>query len=208
MPITKGDAADKSLLHQNHRCEGAQRSESDWNDSMQKKVKQVWNIITSVLIGLVVLLAFALWGVRIFGLEGLVVQSGSMEPAYPVGSLVYVKETDPSGLEVGDVITFRSAGEVLCTHRIAEVLEENGSRCFITKGDNNDAADSNPVLPRNLVGKVVWMIPGLGYFAAYIQNPPGLYIAVCAAAVLLLLTILPDLIFPEDKDEKKQEEAQ
>jgi len=175
---------------------------------MQKKVKQVWNIITSVLIGLVVLLAFALWGVRIFGLEGLVVQSGSMEPAYPVGSLVYVKETDPSGLEVGDVITFRSAGEVLCTHRIAEVLEENGSRCFITKGDNNDAADSNPVLPRNLVGKVVWMIPGLGYFAAYIQNPPGLYIAVCAAAVLLLLTILPDLIFPEDKDEKKQEEAQ
>lgn len=175
---------------------------------MQKKVKQVWNIITSVLIGFVVLLALLLWGVRIVGLEGLVVQSGSMEPAYPVGSLVYVKETDPDKLEVGDVITFRSAGEVLCTHRIAEVREENGSVSFITKGDNNDSADSNPVLPQNLEGKVVGMIPGLGYFAAYIQNPPGLYIAVCAAAVLLLLTILPDLIFPEDKDDKKQEEAQ
>lgn len=175
---------------------------------MQKNVKQVWNTITSVLIGLVVLLAILLWGVRLVGLEGLVVQSGSMEPSYPVGSLVYVKQSDPAKLEVGDVITFESGGMVRCTHRIAEIREENGSVRFITKGDNNEAADSNPVLPQSIVGKVVFMIPWLGYFAAYIQNPPGLYITICAAAVLLLLTILPDLIFNEEKDDKKQEEAQ
>ena len=57
---------------------------------MKHTVKAVWNIITNILVGLVVLLAIALVGVRLVGIQVFTVLSGSMEPAYHVGSLIYV----------------------------------------------------------------------------------------------------------------------
>lgn len=60
---------------------------------MRKTIKRIWNWISSILVAAVVLLAVALVGVRIVGLQPYVVLSGSMEPTYPVGSLIYVKST-------------------------------------------------------------------------------------------------------------------
>lgn len=173
---------------------------------MQKTIQQVWNAVTTVLVGLMVILAALLWGFRLLGYEVLVVQSGSMEPNYHVGSLVYVKPVDESELETGDVITFELGGGVRGTHRIIEVLDEDGSLSFRTKGDANEAADQNPVLPEAVVGEVKFTIPCLGFLISYIQQPPGTYITISVVAVLLLLTILPDIIFPEGNKKNKQEE--
>lgn len=171
-------------------------------------IKRVWNAITTVLVSLMVILAALLWGFRILGFEILVVQSGSMEPNYHVGSLVYVKPVETAELNPGDVITFELGGGVRGTHRIIDVLHEDGKVSFVTKGDNNDHADFNPVLPENIVGQVKFTIPYLGFLITYIQQPPGIYITVSVVSVILLLTILPDIIFPEEKDQKKQEETQ
>jgi len=164
-----------------------------------KAIKRIWNAVTTVLIGLMVILAALLWGFRPFGYEILIVQSGSMEPSCPVGSLVYIKPVDAAELKTGDIITFELGGGLRGTHRITAVTEENGSLAFRTKGDANDMEDSNPVAPKDIVGKVTLTIPKLGYLVTYIQNPPGTYVTICAAAFLLLLTILPDLIFPNEK---------
>lgn len=174
---------------------------------MRNTIKQVWNAVTTVLVGLMVILAALLWGFRLFGYEVLVVQSGSMEPNYHVGALVYVKPVDAAELETGDVITFELGGGVRGTHRIIEVLEDNGSLSFRTKGDNNDDADVNPVLPEAILGEVKFTIPYLGFLISYIQQPPGTYVAISVVAVLLLLTILPDIIFPEENDKNKQEDS-
>lgn len=171
---------------------------------MSKTVKRIWNAITTILVSLMVILAFLLWGFPLLGMEVFVVQSGSMEPAYPVGALVYVKETDASKLEAGDVITFEMGGGVRGTHRIIEVVEENGTPAFRTKGDANEIADSSLVAASDLVGKVIFSIPNLGFLVSYIQQPPGIYIAFSAAAVILILLVLPDIIFA---DKKKQEAA-
>ena len=172
---------------------------------MRNTIKRVWNVVTTVLVGLMVILAALLWGFRLLGFEVLVVQSGSMEPNYHVGSLVYVKPVDASELEIGDVITFELGGGVRGTHRMIEVLDDNGNLSFRTKGDNNDDADFNPIFPEAIVGEVKFTIPHLGFLITYIQQPPGTYVAISVVAVLLLLTILPDLIFPEES--KKKEEA-
>ena len=58
--------------------------------------KKIWNGITTVIVILVVILAILLAGVRLFGLQVFTVLSGSMEPTYHVGSLIYVKKTDPA----------------------------------------------------------------------------------------------------------------
>ena len=121
---------------------------------MQSKIKIIWNAATTVLVSLLVLLAALLWGFRLLGYEILVVQSGSMEPSYHVGSLVYVKPVDASKLEAGDVITFELGGGVRGTHRIIEVLDDNGSLSFRTKGDANNDVDQSLVAERNIIGKV------------------------------------------------------
>ena len=173
---------------------------------MNDTIKRIWNAATTVLVALVVILAMLIWGVQLFGLDVLVVQSGSMEPAYPTGSLVYVKETEPAELQVRDVITFNLGNNVRGTHRIIELVPDENDPDLIrfrTKGDANEYADSGLVDPSDIVGKVVFGIPLLGYLIAYIQQPPGTYIAVAVGALLLLLTFLPEIIFDDGK--KKEE---
>lgn len=175
---------------------------------MNKTIKKIWNWISGVLVGIVVLLAIALVGVRLIGLEPYVVLSGSMEPTYHVGSLIYVKDVDPYELESGDVITFMLDEDTVATHRIVEVVpDETDSTVvrFKTKGDANAAEDGSLVHYKNVIGSPVFTIPQLGYVANYIQNPPGTYIAISAGAILLLLVFLPDL-FGSDDEEKKQKQ--
>lgn len=170
---------------------------------MNKTFKLIWNIITGVIVGIVVLLAVALAGVRIIGLKPYTVLSPSMEPAYHVGSLIYVKNVDPFDLKVGDPITFMLDEDTIATHRIVEVLpDENDPTVlrFFTKGDANANADGNSVHSKNIIGKPVFTIPYLGYFADYIQNPPGTYVAICIGALIVLLAFIPDLFGSDDKN--------
>ena len=176
---------------------------------MNQKIRKIWNAATSVLVSVLLILAVALWGVRFLGMDVFVVQSGSMEPAYHVGSVVYVRSVKPSELEVGDVITFNMTGTLRGTHRIIEVVDDGGSRAFRTKGDANEEADLGLVKPSSIVGKVVFSLPYLGYFAAFIQQPPGSYLLISVGALILLLILLPDLLFPENKtkNEKMEDET-
>ena len=173
---------------------------------MTKTMKSLWNILTTLLVTVVVLLALALVGVRLVGLQPYIVLSGSMEPTYHVGSLVYVKKVDYKQLQVGDPITYMISQDTVVTHRIIEVLvdeEDPNTLRYFTKGDANDAPDGTSVHYKNIIGKPVFSLPYLGYVSNYIQHPPGMYLAIAAGAILMLLVFLPDL-FEEDGDKKKK----
>ena len=176
---------------------------------MGKIIKKVWNAITTVLVILIVILAILLVGVRLAGFRVFTVLSGSMEPTYHVGSLIYVKDVDYRQLEAGDVITFMLDENTVATHRIIQVVpdeDEPEVLRYATQGDANDAPDGTLVHYKNVIGTPVFTIPKLGYVANYIQNPPGTYIAISGAAILLLLMFLPDL-FSEDEPKKTAESA-
>lgn len=170
------------------------------------KMKRIWDLFSGLVVALVVILAVALVGVRLIGFQVYTVLSGSMEPEYPVGSLIYVKEIDYRELEVGDVITYMLDADTVVTHRITRVLpdeNEPDTLRFFTKGDANDAEDGASVHYKNIIGSPVLSVPKLGYLAAYIQNPPGMYIAIAVGALMVMLVFLPDL-FIDDKKEKKK----
>ena len=170
-------------------------------------IKKIGNVVTTVLVVAVVLLAIALAGVRLFGLQVYTVLSGSMEPAYHVGALLYDKKVDPAQLRPGDVITFMLDEETIVTHRIVEVVpdEEDPSVIrFRTKGDANAAEDGSLVHYKNVLGTPVFAIPKLGYFASFVQQPPGLYVAIAFGAVLVLLAFLPDLLGDDKKKKGKR----
>ena len=174
---------------------------------MGKTLLKIWNGITTILVVLVVLLALLLAGPRILGMDVFTVLSGSMEPTYHTGSLIYVKDVDPFELEAGDVITFMLDEDTVATHRVVEVVpdEEDASTVrFRTKGDANNAEDGSLVHYKNVLGSPVFTIPKLGYFANFIQNPPGMYLAISAGAVLLMMVFLPDLFTSDDSEEPKR----
>ena len=174
---------------------------------MGKTLKKILNVISTILVAIVVVLALLLVGARFIGLNVYTVLSGSMEPTYHVGSLIYVKDVDTDELKAGDVITYMLDEDTIVTHRIADVIPDETDPSIIrfqTKGDANDSVDGSLVHYKNVIGTPVFSIPKLGYLANYIQKPPGRYIAISAGAIILLLVFLPDLFSDDGKSEKKK----
>ena len=128
----------------------------------------------------------------VFHIIYIVVLSGSMTPAIPVGSVVVVLPTDPAEVVVGDAITFSSQSdpEVLITHRVVEVIEkESGSLRFRTKGDANEEEDTYLVPAKGVKGVVMATAPYLGY--ANLNNAPEF---LRTRNGFLLLTVLPGML--------------
>lgn len=159
-------------------------------------IKKIWNTVTTLVVILVVILALLLVGARLLGSQILVVLSGSMEPYYHVGSIIFVKDVPPQSLQVGDDITFRIADDTVATHRIVEILPDaTGSinLYFRTKGTANTTTDE-PVPADQVLGKVVGTIPLLGYLFDFVKYPPGTYICLAGATIMVLLAFVPDII--------------
>lgn len=176
---------------------------------MNRSIKKAWNVVSSILVALVVILALLLVGARLVGLQVFTVLSGSMEPTYHTGSLIYVKKVDPFTIEAGTPITFMMDEDTIATHRVVGVVpdeEDSTVIRFRTKGDANDAEDGTLVHYKNVIGTPVFSIPYLGYVSDYITNPPGMYIGFTVLGIIILMLFAPDLLRAADKADKKAEE--
>lgn len=159
-------------------------------------------ILSSVLCLYVVVKRTMSDDVSLFGYRSFYVVSGSMEPEIPVGTTIIVKEHKENDYEVGDVITFSSKdGEIMGqpnTHRIIEVVEKNGERAYVTKGDANQTADpGDPVKFEDIYGKLVVnsdKIEWLGTLVAYLNTPAGFLIILIVPILLITVFVMKDLI--------------
>lgn len=133
---------------------------------------------------------------RLFGCHIYSVVSGSMEPKLPVGSLIYVQETAPEEIAVGEIIAYYGGGESdtgsIITHRVLENRVVMGE--LITKGDANERADRYPVPYANVIGKTVYVIKGAGIAAEIFTSTTGKLLAGCAIGAAMLLHGLAALI--------------
>ena len=112
----------------------------------------------------------------------MVAHGGSMRPAINVGDLAVIKRVNPSQIHVGDMLTFHRRRQVV-THRVIEVLS-NGD--FITKGDANDAPDTEPVPKSDVIGKAIFIVPYVGYVVHYAGTFWGLVFLVWIPAAALI----------------------
>ena len=151
-------------------------------------IKKICSILSTVLM---VLMA-ALLVPYLFGYRPMAVLSASMEPAYPTGSVVFVKKVEPAEIEIGDPITFHREGLAEpITHRVIAI--DTDARIFTTKGDNvTGVTDTVPF--DSLIGRSSqFAIPLIGYVAVNIRTLPGILIACAVLLVVVLLAFLPDL---------------
>lgn len=108
----------------------------------------------------------------------LSVLSGSMEPEISTGSAVIVAPA--TNYKIGDIITFGEGGKtkMTITHRINEINETDGRIVYATKGDSNNTPDRETVPAENVIGKVWFSIPHLGYLIDFIRKPGGFFAVI------------------------------
>ena len=140
---------------------------------------------------------------KLFGYHIYSVVSGSMEPAIPTGSLVYIGETDPGNVEEGEIIAFYGAGDSasIITHRVVENRPMMG--VLITKGDANPAEDISPVPYENFIGKVARTVPGAGRAAELLTSTEGKALAGGVIAAAVFLQILSTVVGAGKHDNRR-----
>jgi len=147
-----------------------------------KKLKRVGKIIYwFILAGLGLVAIFV--GISGLNLPGgyklFTVRSGSMRPQIPAGSLVVVRPA--ADYQVGEVITFKNA-PTPTTHRIQNISEG----IYTTKGDANDAPDSEPARREQILGKVVLAVPYAGFPVAFAKSKEGFMLLIVIPATIII----------------------
>jgi signal peptidase len=151
-------------------------------DVVGKWAGRIGNVILTVLvcIGLLIIV------LPLFGWHVGVVLSGSMEPALQAGGVVVSYPVDAGGIEIGDIITYRSRGTAnLISHRVI-AIETSPQLAFITRGDANEDPDPSPIPAEYLAGKVCLHLPYLGYLFSFIRTPLGLVSTIVISAIIFL----------------------
>ena len=166
------------------------------SEPKRRSFLKIWILrFGTLLTAAVALLALTLVGTKFAGFKAFTVMSGSMEPEYPVGAMIYVRPVDYKSLKIGDVISYvANSDNTIVTHRIVAIeTDEKDSSVlrFKTQGDNNNSADAKLVHYKNVLGTPIITIPYLGYIAYNVQQPPGIYIALVVGTLLLAWTFLP-----------------
>jgi len=141
---------------------------------MKRGIVRGAGILMWVLGGLIALLMAATFGPTLFGLESMIVGSGSMGRAMPVGSVALTREVDARSIAVGDIISFRHRGAAgTTTHRVVGVSAQQSQVIFTTKGDANGTPDPEKVVVDGRVHRVEYFVPFVGYAVHYARSPIG-----------------------------------
>ena len=175
---------------------------------VRKKTSVIKNIISVIsyaifiwllLIGITLLIYVA--DVKIRAMKGdntppnfnaYVVLTGSMIPDIMPKDVIFTKKVDIEDIEVGDVITFvssdnRFTGSII-THRVVDIIHEEGTDKykFQTKGDNNNVADLALVEDYNVLGRVFFKIPKVGYIQDFLATQGGWIIVILIPCLAVL----------------------
>jgi len=165
-------------------------------------LKKLVNLIYTLAIAVVVLIAVA----TVFtvtqapgGLRLFVVQSGSMEPSLPTGSVVLV--APQSEYKVNDAITFFAdlsktnlkSPNATVTHRIVKINNDEGRLNFQTKGDANNSPDKDTTPSSAVLGKVIFSLPYFGRAIAFAKTQTGFLVLIVVPGTIIIYSELVNI---------------
>jgi signal peptidase len=164
-----------------------------------RKRKQLWKTLTLIGISLCAILVVCM--VLTGMLQILVVLSGSMQPTLHAGDVIVTVETPVHSLEVNDIITYHSPDNIksLMTHRIVNIISDSQTLAFQTKGDANEDPDQYVVSPKQIVGRMVFIIPYIGYIASISHSFIGFLLFVLTPGRVVICAEVFSIIKKKEK---------
>lgn len=167
-----------------------------------------YSLVIACVVAFAALLFLSLVSIPGINIDVRVVQTGSMEPAIKTGSIVVIQ---PQELYTeGDVITFRRADQrddTPITHRIVSVRVESGEYIYTTKGDANEVQDLNEVRAAEVLGKVSFTVPYVGYLLTAARTPYGFTALIVLPALLIIVDEVKKILREVRKARRKEEES-
>lgn len=194
--------------------DGRKRNKKDRDESMKIKTAKIINGILYTILGIILLSnLFILFQAKtnddkvpaIFGYKPFIVMSGSMESEIFTDDLIFVKTIDPDKLEKQDIIAFRTSDNVVVTHRIVNIYEQDGTKMFVTKGDNNKGNDGEPVSENAVEGIYKARIPKLGAYFLFINTPTGMILSILVAVVIIFIYAFVNMSIDKKQTDKENE---
>ncbi len=146
----------------------------------------VYNIFCGILLVVILLLIFSVFPIT-GNFKILMVQSGSMEPTIQTGSVVFVKPA--KDYKINDIITFGQATKTKAptTHRIVDIRVQASEPIYTTKGDANNGPDQKEITKKEIIGKVLFHIPYLGYAVSFAKTKLGFALVIIIPALAVIL---------------------
>ncbi len=165
-------------------------------NAKKRKIKKIINAIYVLLITITLLaVAYICYikfikkenNIKFLGVRQYVIMTGSMEPNYNIGDIIIDKEIEKEDIKIGDVITYSVGdGKHTISHRIIKIVEENGETLYQTKGDNNNAPDSELVSYNQIQGKAIYKIDKIGLILKGVTTGAGIAVIVLISLVWYL----------------------
>lgn len=169
----------------------------------------VYLLAAAILIGALLFASSTSPDKSLFGYRYYTVLTGSMEPTYSVGDMIFVKLADADNINVGDVITFNPSqdSDAYLTHRVKEKLENfegTGVTCFRTQGDANNSEDSFLIDSSRVVGVVQFGLPAVGYVVRFIQLRWYFVLPVVIMIAVFFQLLKHYFLLGKDEDEEDE----
>lgn len=184
---------------------------------LKKLSKIISNILFWILMGVIILLVFYIVTIKIYAKQNRLdeikfnmytILTTSMEKTIMAGDVVVDYKNKDNIYELGDIITFysnRGNGQITITHRIIDIKIENGKYFYSTKGDNNNTADTHYVSQDDVIGKVIFVIPKVGFVQEFILSKVGWIVVIvipCVGIVVYDLLKVLKISFNKKKQPK------
>ena len=153
---------------------------------MKKRFQKIFDFFSFLLIIFIFLVALLFLGSKMplpKNYQIFTVMSGSMEPAIKIGSIVLVKPKND--YQIGEIVTFKKRDHPI-THRIVEKEIIGGRVFFTTKGDANKNPDPQKIQKNEILGRVIFSLPFLGYFVNFVRKPFGFLVTILIPALLVI----------------------
>lgn len=107
-------------------------------------------------------ISLVLFSIGIFKFYPIAILSNSMLPHFARGDIIIAEKVTSVDLVVDDILIYEHRNAQI-VHRIIEIIERPEGKFFVTKGDNNKAPDANLITENQIKGRVIGIIPKLGY---------------------------------------------
>jgi len=165
---------------------------SSWQNKVKKmqKIEKTSKYIINIIIISIMMVSLTLivktFTVKdeiasVFGVKTFIVVSGSMQPYIGTGDVVFVKKAET--VNVNDVISYKQS-DMIVTHRVIKIIEENGTRKYQTKGDNNTSVDASLVSPDEVEGTMIFKMGRIGQVLIFLKTKIG--IAFLGAIIVVI----------------------
>lgn len=157
----------------------------------------IFAIITVIAVGFVSFNVFS-------GAKGYAVVTDSMAPQIRKGSVVFVKHVEFDKLRENDIVTVAFPDSEGCfTHRIISI--DYDAEVFKTKGDANEKEDPQPSMKEQLIGKLWYSVPLLGYISIFVKSLNVIKISIISAVFAIIVITAAAIAQKSRKYERKDD---